>query len=119
MCAHKPAVTRERKPGAATVQKLPAGGNEQLSLARHFPDHAYSGIKGTSSRNENSIPADSSGSAGAQNDFYEVEVLRHHPVVSWLEDYLEEVEEIMGKDPWIHGIAEDSPAVKIPRFLSG
>jgi hypothetical protein len=48
-----------------------------------------------------------------------VEVLRHHPVVSWLEDYLEEVEEIMGKDPWIHGIAEDSPALKIPRFLSG
>jgi hypothetical protein len=46
-----------------------------------------------------------------------VEVLRHHPGVSWLEDYLEEVEEIMGKDPWIHGIAEDSPALKFLDFL--
>ena len=45
-----------------------------------------------------------------------MEVLRHYPVVSWLEDYLEEVEEIMGKDPWIHGIAEDLPALKILDF---
>jgi len=79
-----------------------------------FPDHAYSGIQGKSSRKENTT---------AQrihlllqefkNDFYEVEILRHHPVVPWLEDYIEEIEEIMGKDPWIiHGIAENSPALK-------
>ena len=48
-----------------------------------------------------------------KNDFYEVDILRHHPVVPWLEDYIEEIEEIMGKDPWIiHGIAENSPALK-------
>jgi 4,5-dihydroxyphthalate decarboxylase len=51
-----------------------------------------------------------------KNDFYEkVDILRHHPVFPWLEDYIEEVEDIMGKDPWVHGIAENSPALK--KFL--
>jgi hypothetical protein len=35
-----------------------------------------------------------------KNDFYEkVDILRHHPVVPWLEDYIEEVEKSWGKIP--------------------
>ena len=41
-----------------------------------------------------------------------MDILRHHPVVPWLEDYIEEIEKIMGKDPGIHGIAENSAALK-------
>lgn len=47
-----------------------------------------------------------------KSDFYEEDILRHHPVVPWLEDYIEEIEKIMGKDPGIHGIAENSAALK-------
>jgi 4,5-dihydroxyphthalate decarboxylase len=51
-----------------------------------------------------------------KNDFYsKVAILRHHPVFPWLEDYIDEVEELMGKDPWIHGIAENATALN--KFL--
>ena len=51
-----------------------------------------------------------------KNDFYaKVDILRHHPVFPWLEDYIDDIEEIMGKDPWAHGIRENSPALN--KFL--
>ena len=52
-----------------------------------------------------------------KEEFYaKVELLKHHPVFPWLEDYIEEIEEIMGKDPWAHGIAQNSRALN--KFLS-
>lgn len=46
-----------------------------------------------------------------KKDFYvKLEILRHHPVFPWFEDYIDEVEEIMGKDPWAHGITQNAPA---------
>ena len=51
-----------------------------------------------------------------KKDFYsKVELLKHHPVFPWLEDYIEEVEDIMGKDPWAHGINENATALN--KFL--
>jgi len=44
-----------------------------------------------------------------------VELLKHHPVFPWLEDYIEEVEDLMGKDPWTHGITQNATALN--KFL--
>ena len=44
MCAHKPAVARERnRPSPSTLPKLSPGGKRLLSETRHFPDHAHLG----------------------------------------------------------------------------
>ena len=51
-----------------------------------------------------------------KKEFYaKVDIMRHHPVFPWFEDYIDEVENIMGKDPWAHGITENSPALN--KFL--
>ena len=51
-----------------------------------------------------------------KSDFYaKLDILKHHPVFPWFEDYIEEIENMMGKDPWAHGIAQNSPALN--KFL--
>lgn len=53
---------------------------------------------------------------GLKKEFYaKVEILKHHPVFPWLEDYIDEIEHLMGKDPWPHGISQNSPALN--KFL--
>ncbi|MGH7931077.1 MAG: PhnD/SsuA/transferrin family substrate-binding protein [Candidatus Binatia bacterium] len=51
-----------------------------------------------------------------KEEFYAtVEILRHHPVFPWFEDYIDEIEDLMGKDPWAHGITQNARALN--KFL--
>ncbi len=44
-----------------------------------------------------------------KRDFYKkVAIMRNSPVFPWLDDYIEEIVEMMGEDPWAHGIKNNT-----------
>ncbi len=44
-----------------------------------------------------------------KEDFYEkVTIMRKSPVFPWVDDYIEEITEMMGEDPWPHGIEKNA-----------
>ena len=44
-----------------------------------------------------------------KEDFYKkVEMMREFPVFPWLDHYIDEIVEMMGEDPWVHGIKENA-----------
>lgn len=51
-----------------------------------------------------------------KEDFYKkVTIMQKTPVFPWLDDYIEEITEMMGEDPWAHGI--DKNARPLNKFL--
>ncbi|MBI4528746.1 MAG: hypothetical protein HY695_33530 [Deltaproteobacteria bacterium] len=44
-----------------------------------------------------------------KEDFYKkVETMRDSPVFPWIDSYIDEIEGMMGKDPWAHGISNNA-----------
>jgi 4,5-dihydroxyphthalate decarboxylase len=118
MCAHKPAVARERN--ARVRQLFP---NCPEVEKNYYKKHGIFPIMHTLVVRESLLQKESNIAhrihlilEELKTEFYaKVEILRHHPVFPWLEDYIDEVEDIMGKDPWAHGITQNSPA--LTKFL--
>ncbi len=118
MCAHKPAVARERD--ARVRQLFP---NCPQVERNYYRKHGIFPIMHTLVLRESLLQKENSIAhrihlilEELKSDFYaQVDILRHHPVFPWLEDYIDEVEEVMGKDPWAHGITQNSLALK--KFL--
>ena len=110
MCAHKPAVARERDARVRTL--FPNCPQVERNYYRTLV------LRQSIFEKENNIAYRVHLILEElKKEFYAtVELLRHHPVFPWLEDYIDEVEEIMGKDPWAHGITQNSPA--LDKFLS-
>lgn len=114
MCAHKPAVARERN--ARVRQLFP---NCPQVERNYYRKHSIFPIMHTLVLRESLLQKENSIAhrihlilEELKKDFYaKVEILRHHPVFPWFEDYIDEVEEIMGKDPWAHGITQNAPAL--------
>jgi 4,5-dihydroxyphthalate decarboxylase len=118
MCAHKPALARGAN---ARVRSLfldpPRVERDYYRKHRIFP------IMHTVVVRESLLASDPTIARRVhlileelKSDFYaKIDILRHHPVFPWLEDYIEEIENLMGKDPWAHGIAQNSPALN--KFL--
>ena len=51
-----------------------------------------------------------------KQEFYEkVEMMKSSPVFPWIDVYIDEIENMMGKDPWAHGIRENARALN--KFL--
>ena len=118
MCAHKPAVACEKD--ARVRQLFP---NCSQVERNYYRKHKVFPIMHTLVLRE-SILKQEAGIARRihlaleelKTEFYaKVELLKHHPVFPWLEDYIEEIEDIMGNDPWAHGIAQNAPALN--KFL--
>ena len=118
MCAHKPAVARERD--ARVRQLFP---NCPQVERNYYRKHGIFPIMHTLVLRESLLQKENDMAhrihlilEELKSDFYaQVDILRHHPVFPWLEDYIDEVEEVMGKDPWAHGITQNSLALK--KFL--
>lgn len=118
MCAHKPAVARGREARVRTL--FPNCSEVERNYYRKhrvFPIMHTLVLREVLLEKENDIARRIHLILEAlKSDFYaKVDILKHHPVFPWLEDYLEEIEELMGKDPWPHGSAQNSAALN--KFL--
>ena len=121
MCAHKPAVARERP--ARVRQLFPNCPQVERNYYRKhgiFPIMHTLVLRQSLLQKENNIAQRIHRILEElKSEFYAtVEILRHHPVFPWFEDYIDEIEDLMGTDPWVHGITQNSPALnKFLHFL--
>ena len=114
MCAHKPALAREKD--ARVRQLFPNCAQVERD---YYRKHGVFPIMHTLVLRQSIFEKEKPVArrihlilAELKREFYaKVELLKHHPVFPWLEDYIEEVEELMGNDPWPHGIAPNAPAL--------
>jgi len=118
MCAHKPAVAREKD--ARVRQLFPNCSQVERDYYRKhgvFPIMHTLVLRQSIFDKENAIARRIHLILEElKAEFYaKVELLKHHPVFPWLEDYIEEVEDLMGKDPWTHGITQNATALN--KFL--
>jgi 4,5-dihydroxyphthalate decarboxylase len=118
MCAHKPAVARGE--GARVRSLFP---NPPQVERDYYRKRGVFPIMHTVVARESLLATNPSIARRLhlileelKSDFYtKVDILKHHPVFPWFEDYIEEIENMMGKDPWAHGITQNSPALN--KFL--
>ena len=119
MCAHKPAVARGE--GASVRSLFP---NPPQVERDYYRKRGVFPIMHTVVARESLLATNPSIARRLhlileelKSDFYtKVDILKHHPVFPWFEDYIEEIENMMGKDPWAHGITQNSPALN--KFLN-
>jgi 4,5-dihydroxyphthalate decarboxylase len=119
MCAHKPALARGE--GAHVRSLFP---NPSQMERDYYRKHGVFPIMHTVVVRESLLASDPSIARRIhlileelKSDFYaKIDILRHHPVFPWLEDYIDELENLMGKDPWAQGIAQNAPALN--KFLN-
>lgn len=119
MCAHKPECARgDRAPVRSLFPNPPQVERDYYRRHGVFP------IMHTVVVRESLLASDSAIARRIhlvleelKSDFYaKIDIMKHHPVFPWLEDYINEIETLMGKDPWPHGIAQNSPALN--KFLN-
>ena len=118
MCAHKPALARGE--GAQVRSLFPDPPRVERD---YYRKHGIFPIMHTVVARESLLASNPSIARRLhlileqlKSDFYaKVDILKHHPVFPWFEDYIEEIENMMGKDPWAHGIEQNSHALN--KFL--
>jgi 4,5-dihydroxyphthalate decarboxylase len=118
MCAHKPEIARGE--GARVRTLFP---NPPQVERNYYRKHGVFPIMHTLVIRESLLAKENNIARRLhlileelKREFYaKVEILRHHPVFPWFEDYIDEIEDLMGKDPWAHGITQNSLALK--KFL--
>jgi 4,5-dihydroxyphthalate decarboxylase len=118
MCAHKPALARGE--GARVRSLFPDPPRVERN---YYRKHGIFPIMHTVVVRESLLASDPTIARRIhlileelKSEFYaKVDILKRHPVFPWFEDYIEEIENMMGKDPWAHGIAQNGPALN--KFL--
>jgi 4,5-dihydroxyphthalate decarboxylase len=110
MCAHKPQIAGKNGPVRSLFPDPRAAEKKYYLKHAIFPVMHTLILKSVHAREGRDIALRIHRTLEElKKDFYEkVAILQKSPVFPWLDDYIEEITEMMGEDPWGHGIVKNT-----------